>query len=171
MYQLSEIIQVLKDDNDYIVYCFGKSVFSQMIMAMTKIRDSEEVPSHILIKSDDMIMEASTDAFKIDSRSIPNGVRYYTVDDFIKNELSKKTLYRLKKIKLNSTQKKRFLQIMHSGYSYKTIEDFLFGRHIRRIGTFICSGVVEYILTKLNIYPLRQPSPADIYREHGYDEI
>lgn len=170
MHKLKGILKILNDKNNYVIYCFGTSVFSNLIMAMTKIKDNEQVPSHILLKIGNIIVESSSESFNIFSKFIKEGVRVYTVEDFIDNELPKKTLYQYKKINIGKNAIERIRISLNKKYSYKTIEDYIFCRDIHR-DDYICSGFVNFVLNAVKTKSKRQVSPAEIYRKLGTDKV
>lgn len=106
-----------------LLFCFGTSLISQIIIAKTRLYNSEIIPSHVAMIYDGYIYESTTDEVKVNNKHIPSGVRRWQLKDYFKSEKKKDTLYYFS----NSCNLdiKTMEHYIHYPYGKDTIIDYL----------------------------------------------
>jgi len=146
-----------------LLFCFGTSVVSKIIMARTQHYNYELVPSHVAIIYGGFVFESTTDEVHIGNKFIKSGVRMWLLKDFIQAEKNKLTKYFFYKMDRNKFDRDTMLDCLHLPYGKITIIDFLLkdsseGTHTNGL---ICS---QYANKCTKLSKQRCPSPADLYR-------
>ena len=143
-----------------LLFCFGSSFISKLIQAKTRLYPGEKVPSHVALIYYGYVYESTTDAVKIGKKRIPAGVRRWLLEDFLKSELKKETLYYIypwSKINLKTLEDN-----VHRPYGIDHILDFLFTDESDGDGDgLICS---QYVNMAANVIKSPCPSPAELFR-------
>lgn len=157
--------------NSYaILFCFGDSLVSKLIMAKTRIEVGEIVPSHtaILVRGNDGIMlvyESTTFGQKVYGKRIPSGVRRYLFSDFKSIEKDKSTKYYLATDKTTTTIDNSYELERWIGYPYgiDSIIDFaLKDDSDGESNGLICS---QYTNKVFKLMRDECPSPAELWRK------
>lgn len=159
---LDDLKRCVKKNYNGVLFCFGKSFISQIIMAKTRKDKDEIVPSHVAMIVDGTYLYESTSAEeKVGNKTIPAGVRRYLLSDFYKAEKNKGTMYFLYDIDLPKDKLEKYI---HLPYGKDIILDF-----VLRDGSdgtskgLICS---QYANLVAGILPqIKCPSPAQLYRK------
>lgn len=159
---LDDLKRCVKKGYNGVLFCFGKSFISQIIMAKTRLTKDEFVPSHVAMIVDGTYLYESTSAIeRVGNKTIPAGVRRYLLKDFYKAERKKDTQYLLYDTDLPLDKLEKYI---HLPYGKDTILDFVLrdGSDGESKG-LICSqyaNIVSQILPSVNC-----PSPAQLYRQ------
>mgnify|MGYP006908798252 CR=1 FL=1 len=146
-----------------LLFCFGSSLVSQIIMAKTRQFKDEIVPSHVAILYGGFIFESTTDVVNVNKKQVKSGVRMWLLKDFIEAEKSKLTKYYLYRIDRNKFDKDTMLDCLHLPYGKDTIVDFILKDKSEGTNTegLICS---QYANKCIKLSRQRCPSPADLFR-------
>lgn len=172
-YTLNALIHKAYKDlpiNNYaILFCFGNSLVSRLIMAKTRLKTEEIVPSHtaILVRGNDgiiFIYESTTLSQKIHGKRIPSGVRRYLFSDFETLEKDKTTTYYLATDKTVTAIDSSYELERWVGYPYglDSIIDFaLKDESDGESNGLICS---QYANKVFGLVREDCPSPAELWR-------
>ncbi len=161
IYELEDYNEDYMDSNSMgLLFCFGTSFISKLIMAKTRLYNNEIIPSHVALITKDLIYESTTSVEEVDNKTIRQGVRRWQMKDFIKVEKDKLTKYVYVPHKF-SIQKADSL--VHLPYGKDTILDFLLkdGSDGDSKG-LICSQFANICI--LNHHYKSCPTPADLFR-------
>lgn len=164
--------KVYKDlpTNSYaMLFCFGDSLVSRLIMAKTRLEAGEIVPSHtaIAVRGNDgiiFIYESTSFGQKIHGKCIPAGVRRYLFSDFKILEKDKSTTYYLATDKTTTTIDSSYELERWVGYPYgiDSIIDFaLKDDSDGESNGLICS---QYANKVFRLMRDECPSPAELWR-------
>lgn len=110
-----------QDNNGLILFCFGTSFISRLIMVMTRENEEETVPSHVAIIYKNFIYESTNSSEKVGNKKIPSGVRRWLLKDFLMAEKKKDTSYELYPVTINE---KELEKNIHLPYGVDTIVDY-----------------------------------------------
>lgn len=159
---IDDLKRCVKRGYNGILFCFGKSFISQLIMAKTRMYDNEQVPSHVAMIVDGQFLYESTSATeKIGKKTIPAGVRRYLLSDFYKAEKKKDTDYLLYDIELPKEELEKYI---HMPYGKDTILELALrdGSDGESKG-LICS---QYANLVCQLLPnMKCPTPAQMFRK------
>ena len=146
-----------------ILFCFGTSLVSKIIMAKTREYDGEIVPSHAAMVYGAYIFESTTDEVNVNHKNIKSGVRLWKIEDFIESEKDKLTSYYFYPMKPNKFNNEMMMDCLHLPYGKDTIVDFLLKDKSNGDKTYglICS---QYVNKCTKLSKQRCPSPADLFR-------
>ena len=146
-----------------LLFCFGCSFVSKIIMAKTRQFEKEIVPSHVAIVYGQFIFESTTDSVIINNKTIPKGVRMWLISDYIKAEKERLTKYYFYKMKPTAFDTDQLLQNLHLPYGVDSIVDFILKDKSNgdRTNGLICS---QYANKCTKLSKQRCPSPADLFR-------
>lgn len=146
-----------------LLFCFGTSLVSKIIMAKTRQDDGEIVPSHVAIVYGSFIFESTTDEVSINNKQIKSGVRMWLLNDYIESEKNKLTKYYFYRMNTNQFDKDTMFECLHLPYGKDTILDFLLKDSSDGTNTngLICS---QYANKCTKLSKQRCPSPADLFR-------
>lgn len=146
-----------------LLFCFGTSLVSKIIMAKTRKEDGEVVPSHVAMVFGEFIFESTTDEIHINDKEIKSGVRMWLLKDFIEAEKNKLTRYYFFNLNRNKFDKDTMVECLHLPYGKDTIIDFLLQDKSEGTNTkgLICS---QYVNKCTKLSKQRCPSPADLFR-------
>ncbi len=162
IYELEDYVNDFMDVNSMgLLFCFGTSFISKLIIAKTRNYNNEIIPSHVALITKDLIYESTTSEETIDSKTIRQGVRRWMLQDFLKTEKNKLTkyVYIPHKFSLRKAD-----SLVHLPYGKDTILDFLLkdGSDGDSRG-LICSQFANMCI--INPYYKRCPTPADLFRQ------
>ena len=160
IYDLSKTI---RGNNSGILFCFGTSVVSKLIMAKTRLECGEVVPSHIALLYGDWIFESTTEEVHINNKIIKSGVRNWLVKDFIEAEKKKLTKYYFYKMNSGHFNVNQLTDCLHLPYGVDNIIDFVLKDKSNgdRTHGLICS---QYANKVTGLSKQACPSPADLFR-------
>lgn len=146
-----------------LLFCFGTSLVSKIIMAKTRIDDGEIVPSHVAMLYGGFIFESTTDVVNINHKEVKSGVRLWQIKDYIESEKNKLTKYYYYKMPKNKFDKDMMIDCLHLPYGKDTIVDFLLKDKSEGTNTngLICS---QYANKCTKLSKQKCPSPADLFR-------
>lgn len=144
-----------------LLFCFGSSFVSKVIMAKTRQFEGEIVPSHVAMIYGGFIFESTTDVVRINNKEVNSGVRMWLLKDFIQAEKNKLTKYYY--YKTNKFDKDMMLECLHLPYGKDSIIDFVLKNKSEGTNTngLICS---QYANKCTKLSKQRCPSPADLFR-------
>ena len=129
IFELEKLLKCDVTGVDYsgfgLLFCFGSSLVSKIIMAKTRQFDGEIIPSHVAIVYGSFIFESTTDSVKVNHKTIPQGVRMWLISDYIKAENERLTKYYFYKMKPTAFNKDQLLQNLHLPYGVDSIVDFV----------------------------------------------
>ena len=161
IYELEEFVTKRMTKNEKgILFCFGTSFISRIIIAKTRLDKNELVPSHVALLTKDFIYESTTDEEKIGYKKIKQGVRRWLTKDFLNAEKSKLTKYVYIPHEWSTSIAENYV---HYPYGKDTILDFLLkdGSEGESHG-LICSQYANMCIkykSKKNC-----PTPVDLFR-------
>lgn len=160
IYELEDLIEDNEGKSSGVLFCFGTSFISRLIMAKTRLSKNEIVPSHVSLIYGNFIYESTTGEERVGHKYIRHGVRRWLLADFIKAEKSKLTKYIYLPAILNILKAE---QCVHLPYGKDIILDFLLkdGSDGESNG-LICSQYANLCL--VNPHNKVCPSPADLLR-------
>lgn len=167
-YSLTKLKKELSKNSykDGLLFCFGTSLISKLIMAKTRLNCNEIVPSHVAMvihdKGNDLkyIYESTTMPDDVGKKTIRGGVRRYLLSDFFKIEVSKGTTYVYVPHEINVQTAEAHI---HRPYGIDSIGDFLIKNESDGDSNgLICS---QYANMCTGITKQLCPSPADMYRK------
>lgn len=164
LHDFREYLTYLKssgNDTDGIIFCFGTSFISRIIIAKTRLSYGEIVPSHVAMKIGDFLFESTSAPEIVGKKTIPPGVRRYLLTDFFKAEQFKQTDYAFYPCKLDRDVAESYI---HLPYGKDIILDYLLrdGSSGSKSG-LICSQYgnrVSRLITTKDVV-----TPAELYRE------
>lgn len=162
IYELEDYIEDYMSPNSMgILFCFGTSFISKLIIAKTRLTPQEIVPSHVALITKYHIYESTTSEEKVGAKTIRQGVRRWQISDFIQAEKNKLTkyVYIPHSFSINKAD-----QCIHLPYGKDTILDFLLkdGSEGDSKG-LICSQFANMCI--LNRHYKACPTPADLFRQ------
>lgn len=146
-----------------LLFCFGSSLTSKLIMAKTRLFDGEIVPSHVAMVYGGFVFESTTDEVKVDHKEIKSGVRMWLLKDYLKTEKNKLTKYYFYRLDRSNFNKDMMLDCLHLPYGKVTIVEFALKEKAEGTSThgLICS---QYANKCTKLSKQRCPSPADLFR-------
>lgn len=144
-----------------ILFHFGTSMISQIIMRKTRQSPDEVVPSHAAMVYNGYIYESTSADERINGKTIPSGVRRYLLRDFFKKEKEKDTKYYY--YPFANFSRAKMEQAVHKPYGKDIIIDFLIKDESDGDSKgLICS---QYVNLCTNIIEgVNCPSPAELFR-------
>lgn len=142
-----------------LVFCFGTSFISRLIQMKTRKYKTEKVPSHVAMVYKGYVYESTTDSVRINNKRIPQGVRRWQLEDYLKSEAEKDTSYEIYSTELDEQLLEHYV---HYPYGKDTILDYLLkdGSDGESYG-LICSQYANYCCKEINAPCV---TPAELYR-------
>lgn len=158
---LGELKRILKDDYQGILFCFGTSFISQIIMAKTRQYNDELVPSHVAMIYNGYVYESTSSTESVGNKTIPAGVRRYLLTDFYKAEKKRNTKYFLYDIKLPIEELEKYI---HLPYGKDIILEIALRDGSNGVSKgLICSQYANLVAGILD--SVRCPTPAQLFRK------
>lgn len=159
---LSELKRVVGKDYTGLLFCFGTSFISQIIMAKTRKYDGEIVPSHVAMIVDGKYLYESTSATEnVGNKTIPAGVRRYLLSDFYKAEKKKDTKYLLYDISLPIDELEKYIHLPYG-------KDIILEIALRDGSDGVSKGLIcsQYANLVSKLMPsVKCPTPAQMFRQ------
>ena len=158
---IRQLRNVLTPASNGLLFHFGTSFISQVIIKKTRESKDEIVPSHVAIVYNNFIYESTVSREDVGIKTIPAGVKRYLLKDFFKKEKNKDTTY------YYAPFNRLFVPIMEEHifrpYGKDTIVDFLIkSESAGDSNGLICS---QYVNMCTDLIPnMKCPTPADMFR-------